>query len=387
MLAAGAGRVAAQDWEDRGPDQRPSYDEPRYGQRPVYGQPGYSYGQSSMGSANQRCRDLELQLTGGGAPSSADQLPRIDADMRQADADYRLAQGDADRARCYDDMFLFGRSLKRTPACLELDQRVQSAKSKLSQLKSERDAISRGNSPRGHHDDIIAELARNHCGDQYSREYDHRRSLGSSIVSFFTSEEDSGDNWRASQSSWFGGGGGSAFRTLCVRECDGFYFPVSTATTEGKFAEDEAKCHTQCAAPAELYYHRVDQDVEQMVSLRGVPYAQMPNAFRNRKVYVRGCSCNASEYSREEIAKSEEMLKTAKRADASAGAGKASPSAGDTAFARRMNQAVQNAPSQPPPPQQGPQAAPAGETPPAPVPGNAPPANPSWAPGVENQPH
>ena len=83
-----------------------------------------------------------------------------------------------------------------------------------------------------------------------------------------------------------------------------------------------------------------------MVSLRGVPYAQMPNAFRNRKVYIHGCSCNASEYSREEIAKSEDALRTSKRADASAGISKAPP-ASDAAFARRIGQAVQNAPSQP----------------------------------------
>jgi Protein of unknown function (DUF2865) len=371
LLAGGAGKVAAQDWDDRGPEQRQPYGEPGYGQRPVYGQQGYGQG-SLGGSANQRCRELELQLTGGATPASADQLPRIDADMRQADGDYRMAQGDADRARCYEDMFLFGRSLKRTPACIELDQRVQSAKSTLAQLKAQRDAIVRGTSPRARHDDIIAELARNRCGDQYSREYDSQHSRSSSIFSFFSSEEDAGDSWHASQSSWFGGGGGgaSAFRTLCVRECDGFYFPISTATSEGRFAEDEAKCHTQCSAPAELYYHRVDQDVEQMVSLKGVPYAQMPNAFRNRKVYIRGCSCNANEYSREEIAKSEEALKTSKRADA--GGGKTTGAGSDAAFARRINQAVQNAPAQP----QG-QAAPAPSAPPS---GNSP-----WAP-VEAQP-
>ncbi len=296
--------------------------------------------------------------------------------MRQADTDFRMAQGDADRARCYDDMFLFGRSLKRTPPCIELDQRVQSAKATVSQLKAQRDAIVRGTSPRVRHDDIIAELARNRCGEQYSHEYESQRSRSSSIFSFFTSEEDSGDSWHTSQSSWFGGSGGSsAFRTLCVRECDGFYFPISTATSESKFAEDEAKCHTQCSAPAELYYHRVDQDVEQMVSLKGVPYAQMPNAFRNRKVYIRGCSCNATEYSREEIAKSEEALKTSKRADASAGSGKTPPAGSDAAFARRINQAVQNAPAQPQSPP-APDAA-------APAPGATPPANSPWTPGVE----
>ena len=293
--------------------------------------------------------------------------------MRQADADFRRAQSDADHANCYDDMFLFGRSLKRTPRCIELDGQVQRAKATLAQLKAQRDAIVRGTSPRGRHDDLIAELARNRCGDQYAREHDLQRSRSSSIFSFFSSEEDSGDNWRASQSSWFGGSGGSAYRTLCVRECDGFYFPVSTATTESKFAEDEAKCHTQCAAPAELYYHRTDQDVEQMVSLKGVPYSQAPNAFRNRKVYIRGCSCNAAEYSREEIAKSEEALKTAKRADAGAGANKAGAAPtrpSRAASARRCRTRPLSRKRRP-----------ASPRPPVRTPGGG-----SWAPGVENPP-
>ena len=237
-------------------------------------------------------------MTGGAQPASSDQLPRIDADMRQADADFRRAQGDADHANCYDDMFLFGRSLKRTPRCIELDGQVQRAKATLAQLKAQRDAIARGTSPRARHDDLVAELARNRCGDQYLREHDSQRSRSDSIFSFFSRRKNE-RQMAPSQSSWFGGGGlglQDALRPRMRR----LYFPVSTATTESKFAEDEAKCHTQCAAPAELYYHRTDQDVEQMVSLRGAPYSQPPNAFRNRKVYIRGCSCNASEYSREE---------------------------------------------------------------------------------------
>ncbi len=398
LAAAGVHGAAAQNWSwgggdsyNRAPDRGGPYDAPPYGQSPVYGQPRGGqqqpvYGQQGSGSlggsVSPRCHELELQLTGGTQPASSDQLPRIDADMRQADAGFRQAQSEADHANCYDDMFLFGRSLKRTPRCIELDGQVQKAKATLAQLKSQRDSIMRGSSPRARHDDIVADLARNRCGEQYTREYETQRSRSSSIFSFFTSEEDPGDGWHASQSSWFGSGG-SAYRTLCVRQCDGFYFPVSTGAPESKFAEDEAKCHTQCAAPAELYYHRSDQDVEQMVSLKGVPYSQMPNAFRNRKVYIRGCSCNASEYSREEIAKSEEAIRTSKRADASAGV--KSSGASDTAFARRISQAVQNAPGQPqgepalaqpgtgapPPAQSGPATPPSGAS--------------SWTPGVETQ--
>ena len=338
-------------------DEPSSYDQPP--PRPVYGQPAWGgpsrEPSSNSGSTNPRCRELEAQLATGSPSAGQDQLPRIEDDMRQADAQFHRAQSDAERSDCYEDMFLFGRSLRRTPRCVDLDRQVQSAKATLAQLKAQRDAIMRGNSPRGRREDIVAELARNRCGDQYAHEYDSQRSRSSSIFSFFSREEDASPD--EPPSSHFApppapgyGGGSSTYRTLCVRECDGFYFPISTYATEAQFREDEAKCHSLCASPAELFYHRSDQDVDQMVSLNGRPYVSMPYAFRNRKYYIRGCSCNASEYSPEQIARSEEALKISKRADASSGKS-------DAAFARRISQAVQNGPAQPasaaPAPQDG----------------------------------
>jgi Protein of unknown function (DUF2865) len=375
VMAAGLHTVQAQGWGGWGDSYNRGYDQSGgYNQPQVYGSgaPAPAYG-----SANPRCRELESQLADG-SPNLAgqDRLQRIDADMREADGRFRHTQTEADGANCYEEMFFFGRSLRRTPRCIDLDGQIQQAKSTLAQLKAQRDAALRSNSPRGRHDDLIAELARNRCGVQYEREYEAQRSRSNSIFSFF-SDEDS-DNSRYTPSY-----GASTYRTLCVRECDGFYFPISTATTENQFRDDEAKCRSQCAAPAQLFYHRSDQDVDQaaaagtMVSLSGKPYSEMPNAFRNRKVYIRGCSCNVSEFSREEIAKSEEALKTGKRADASSG--KSTP---DTAFARRISQAVQNAPSHPPQslPAQAAPAAPSGPSGPANAPAapgaSQPPANP-----------
>jgi hypothetical protein len=353
MIAAGPHAVHAQGWGWGGDNYNRGYEQPGgYSQPPVYGN---AAPRPAYGSANPRCRELEYQLTGG-TPNLAgqDQLQRVDADMREADARFRRIQSEADGANCYEDMFFFGRSLRRTPRCIDLDRQIQQAKSTLAQLKTQRDAAVRSTSPRGRHDDLIAELARNRCGDQYEREYEAQRSRSASIFSFF-SDEESDDSHRYTPTY-----GASTYRTLCVRECDGFYFPISTATTENQFRDDEAKCRSQCAAPAQLFYHRSDQDVDQMVSLSGKPYSEMPNAFRNRKVYIRGCSCNASEYSREEIAKSEEALKTAKRADA--GSAKSVP---DAAFARRISQGLQNAPSHPAqsPPAQTAQPAPGATAP------------------------
>ncbi len=363
-VAAGAASGSAAQgwgWGGRGYDQPSSSGV--YGQQQPYGQsngqPAYGGPPPSQayGSANPRCRELEAQLTGGSQTAGQDQLPRIENDMRQADAQYHRVQSDAERSDCYEDMFLFGRSLRRTPRCIDLDRQVQAAKASLVQLRAQRDAILRGSSPRARREDIVAELARNRCGDQYAREYEAQRSRNTSLFSFFNDEDNSEEPSRFSTNVI--GGSSSTYRTLCVRECDGFYFPISNATTEAQFREDEAKCHSQCAAPAELYYHRSDEDVEQMVSLSGRVYTQMPFAFRNRKVYVKGCSCNAGEYSREEIAKSEDALKLSKRADASA-----AKSATDAAFAKRISQAVQSAPAPQPPAAPAPPA----EAPPAPEP-------------------
>lgn len=358
-----AGRTGdAQSWGWGGGYNRGYESPPPYGDR-VYGQQGYDNSPSqprpSFGSTNPRCRELEYQLTSGGSPNNAqDQLPRIDADMRQADAQYHRVQSDAEHSACYEEMFFFGRSLRRTPRCIDLDSQVQAAKARLQQLRTQRDALTRVSSPRSRHDEIVAELARNRCGDNYVREYEAQRSRSNSIFSFFSNEE-SEDSSRYTAPSY---GSSSSYRTLCVRECDGFYFPISNETTESHFQEDDAKCRSQCAAPAELFYHRADQDVDQMVSLGGRPYSQTPNAFRNRKVYIRGCSCNQNEFSREEIAKSEEALKTSKRADASP----AKP-VSDAAFARRISQAVQNAPGARPAAPSASDAAPPAAPPAAPV--------------------
>src|SRR5262245_44547891 len=38
---------------------------------------------------------------------------------------------------------------------------------------------------------------------------------------------------------------GETYRTLCVRLCDGFYFPMSFATTRGKLEDDAGRCERQ----------------------------------------------------------------------------------------------------------------------------------------------
>ena len=88
---------------------------------------------------------------------------------------------------------------------------------------------------------------------------------------------------------------GETYRTLCVRLCDGFYFPMSFATTRGKLEDDAGRCERQCPSKGRLFTHRnPGQSVDDMVDLRGNPYAKLATAFRFRAEFVTDCTCRGN---------------------------------------------------------------------------------------------
>lgn len=97
---------------------------------------------------------------------------------------------------------------------------------------------------------------------------------------------------------------GPTYRTMCVRTCDGFYFPVSFSTSEDGFGRDAAICRSMCpAAEAQLFVHRnPGETVENLVSVDGMPYTDLPNANRFRTAYVDGCGCQSAASDRKTMA-------------------------------------------------------------------------------------
>lgn len=98
--------------------------------------------------------------------------------------------------------------------------------------------------------------------------------------------------------------GGPTYRTMCVRTCDGFYFPVSFSTSQDGFGRDAAVCRSMCpAVEAQLFVHRnPGETVENLVSVEGMPYADLPNANRFRTAYVEGCGCQSASSDRKTMA-------------------------------------------------------------------------------------
>jgi hypothetical protein len=95
-----------------------------------------------------------------------------------------------------------------------------------------------------------------------------------------------------------------SYRTLCVRLCDGFYFPISDGVRRERLYNDAHQCAQRCDGEARLFYYpTAGGSVETMVDLRGNRYADMPNAFRYRKSLVNGCTCKPAPWSPQEAAR------------------------------------------------------------------------------------
>ena len=86
-------------------------------------------------------------------------------------------------------------------------------------------------------------------------------------------------------------GGGSY--TVCVRTCDGGFFPVTYFGARSRADSLEDVCQSLCPnAEAKLYSFPLGGTIDQAVSsTTGQPYADLPNAHKFEQSYDSSCSC------------------------------------------------------------------------------------------------
>ncbi len=240
-------------------------------------------------SSNPVCVRLESQFTaltqGSIDPVRAEQIKRTEDAIakQQADLDRTVAQ--AHKAGCAGQgFFAFFSAL--SPQCGPITSQIQQMRGNLDRMISDLERLKNGNTGQeGQRRALIGQLAQNNCGAQYTA---------------------TANSWNGPQGFFdalFGGGtivnpGGDGapsgtFHTVCVRACDGYYFPISYSTVPSRFADDARACQRLCpAAEAELYsFHNPGEDMQQAISIGGQAYTALPNAFRYRKEVVAGCSC------------------------------------------------------------------------------------------------
>ena len=250
-------------------------------------------GTAAAQSANPTCQRLEAQLTsldrGNADPARADQIRRAEdaVNRQQFEVDQRVAQ--ARNMGCENTGF-FSIFNNPPPQCGGLNRQIDQMRMALERTRIELERLSGGTTERAaQRQSLIIALSNNNCGPQYRAAAVQGQQGG-----FFDRLFGGGGGAGGGQiSQELSGPMGGTYRTLCVRTCDGYYYPISFSTTPDRFPADENICQRTCpAAEVSLYtYHNPGEDVSKAVSIGGRPYSELPAAFRYRTSYDSSCSC------------------------------------------------------------------------------------------------
>jgi uncharacterized protein DUF2865 len=257
-----------------------------------------------MSEQQIRCLQLQRELasapsTGGGGVG-ADDMAAVQGQIAQLQRVYDGTKASMEDAGCFQSMFIFGRSLVRSPKCMSMNDRMEDAGRQLSQLQQQRDAMRNGGGSKRRQAELQDAMARNGCSGAMAAP--QRRSGGGLFDWFGGDREEEVQPEQSETPISRSIDPNGRYRSICVRLCDGFFYPISYSTYAGRLTQDATECQSNCAAPAELYvYRNPGQGPEQAISLNGSAYADLPVAFKYKKEYVKGCSCKQAEYNPTEI--------------------------------------------------------------------------------------
>lgn len=243
---------------------------------------------------NTRLAELpDIIATNADARDYASAISRQNIELRRAKNDRRRAGCGGGRVVLFDG--------GDPDNCGEINSLIAEMEDNLRMLKSQREQIVAGDSEDTRRR-ILAALEINGCyGDreEFASVEPEEPETHRNIVADLPPDDaygpmlGSGEDGYMPESGYYSGN----LRTMCVRTCDGAFFPISSDATPADFPRDEQACRARCpGAETELYFHDLTtEESEQMVSaVTGLPYTEMPNAFayRTRGIAKPGmCGC------------------------------------------------------------------------------------------------
>jgi hypothetical protein len=268
---------------------------------------GYPQPNPGQPAVNPICPRLEAQLVaidrgGSNDPARDEQIRRYQdaAAKQQSELDRVTLQGK--RMGCESSGF-FSMFSGRSAECGPINTQIQQMRANMDQINNSLERLRGGPGGGSERDSqrrsVLISLGQNNCGPQYQQYANAGRPSGPGnfLTNLFGGGDANNANPAASlppPSADLAPPSGT-YRTVCVRTCDGAYFPISFATVPGRFADDERACKAQCpATEANLYtYRNPGEDMNQAVSINGAPYSALPNAFHYRTEFSPTCSCRA----------------------------------------------------------------------------------------------
>jgi hypothetical protein len=264
--------------------------------------------------ASAVCARLKTQLENvSSSPGFSEKYQRYAQAAEQQSRQIDQVEADLVRFRCSSGSFIVmgGQNAK---ACAKLSAAHAKMRANLGSLERKRDSYAtRGNRTAKRR--ILAALDANDCngnraairaaelkGKMAALKAKSRRSPG--LVAVLGNGDGDASNTSRARSATGRivveprSSRGGNYRTLCVRSCDGFFFPVSSSAAPSDFARDERTCQMMCpGTQTALYFHHAQgQESEDMISARTrEPYTEMENAFAYRNASApmsKACGCN-----------------------------------------------------------------------------------------------
>jgi hypothetical protein len=245
---------------------------------------------------NPMCPRLEAQLAtidrGGGDPAKDEQIRRYQDAAAKQQGELDRVTSQAKRMGC-DSSGFFSLFSGQSAQCGPVNTQIQQMRANLEQITTSLERLRTGGLGGADRENqrrsVLTALAQNNCGPQYANA---ARGPGNFLENLFGNNN---NNPVTPPGADLGAQSGT-YRTVCVRSCDGAYFPISFATVPGRFPDDEKTCKALCpAAEATLFsYRNPGEDMNQAVSISGQPYSSSPNAFRYRQEFNPSCACKAA---------------------------------------------------------------------------------------------
>lgn len=291
---------------------------------------------TATADASAVCERLNAHLAG---------LPKIvasNANLRdytgaisRQNLDLRQARSDLRRMGCSTGSVIIVGG-PNEEVCQSLSSEISQMQMDLETLKARRQSLLDGNDSDIARRRINAALAANRCNEEESdvlsaavEEPETHRNILNDLPPISEGYSDPyGNAGFATPEDGFGPSAEypGSLRTMCVRTCDGAFFPISSNSSPADFQRDAETCQRRCpGTETALYYHAMaTEETNQMVSAAtGEPYADLPSAFayKTRDLSQPGqCGCSpagrtATQQSTPDNGKGVLEIRTRKKAD------------------------------------------------------------------------
>ena len=267
----------------------------------------FAFVTSETAQAESRtCKRLATQLASlprGGAKRSSNRVQKaIQGQLSQI----KIAKRRIRQLGCSKRRLFFFRDAH--PSCGRMRGALQRMRNNLDALRSRGGSSGNAGSSKKQRAKIYRAMKRNRCGEQRSA----KRSNDDSIVDQIFSKKSKNRDRKAAKRGAEANRVTKATRsrTICVRTCDGYFFPVNFSTKKRGKGVNVAACEQLCpGTEMRLYYdNAASDDPTKMISVAtGQPYSALPNAFTYQKSFNPNCSCNYRQSVRAGVVAGEEQ--------------------------------------------------------------------------------